>query len=694
MPLYPSSCSNRTLRNGIDGPTGPTGANGYTGPTGPTGEQGPPGTGGVVGSYGDFYSDISQNAVSANTEYVFTFNQTRRTNGISMGSSSDILFANAGIYTIIYEMQFHRGSGGATVENVDVWMKQNNIKIPYTNAKLTIDTTSPYDSRVLSQQVEVAGGDIISIWWSTSSTSINVETSPLSGDQPATPSVSVNISQVMYTQIGPTGFIGTTGPTGIQGPTGTGGVIGSYGDFYSDISQNAVAINTGYQLQFPTTVASNGITVDALSNIIFANSGVYTILYELQFHNGSGGGSGDQIDVWLKKGSTPTDVSYTNAKFTVSPIAYFSKLYTEQVTVNSGDQFSIWWSTSLLSVNLEALSASGVQPATPSVRVNVSQVMYTQIGPTGYTGPTGSPGVIQSIIAGNNISVSGLPNTTVALSSPLTSQLDVGNQNITSSTGAVNITPQINNGANVTTTGTGDITLSSVNNILITADNIDLSSTGRLIVPSLASGDYLDFNTGKLTIVNDSVGGTANPLLVLQNNTTTAGAVVLETYKNDTPTSTGGDTIASWSATCNATVLGVPTKTEISRINQISYGVGGNNNDGGIALACKVNSAINNFLICNGGSGTGEVQVFKPITAPTGNIELNATSSTGTGDINITAKNRATLTANASQAVVLEGNSIELNGASLISPSAGSTTGTFLQLIINGTTYYVELRSP
>ena len=236
--------------------------------------------------------------------------------------------------------------------------------------------------------------------------------------------------------------------------------------------------------------------------------------------------------------------------------------------------------------------------------------------------------------------------------------------------------------------------ISTAGNLTITADNIDLSSTGRLIVPSLASGDYLDFNTGKLTIVNDSVGGTTNPLLVLQNNNNTAGAVVLETYKNDTPTSTGGDLVGVWSANCNATVLGVPTKTEISRINQIAYGVGGNNNDGGIALACKVNSAMNNFLICNGGSGTGEVQVFKPITAPTGNIELNATSSTGTGDINITAKNRATLTANASQAVVLEGNSIELNGASLISPSAGSTTGTFLQLIINGTTYYVELRSP
>ena len=161
-------------------------------------------------------------------------------------------------------------------------------------------------------------------------------------------------------------------------------------------------------------------------------------------------------------------------------------------------------------------------------------------------------------------------------------------------------------------------------------------------MPSLASTNYMDYNTGKLTIVNDSVGGSANPLLVLQNTNTTAGAVTFETYKNDLPTSTGGDAIASWSATCNTNI----GKTEIARINQIAYGVGSVNNDGGISLACKVNSAITNFLICNGGSGSGEIQIFKPITNPTGNIELNATSSSGTGTITIESKLQAPTSSN------------------------------------------------
>jgi hypothetical protein len=68
-----------------------------------------------------------------------------------------------------------------------------------------------------------------------------------------------------------------------------------------------------------------------------------------------------------------------------------------------------------------------------------------------------------------------------------------------------------------------DFTISTNKNLILTADNIDLSPT-RLIVPSLASTNYMDYNTGKVSIVNNSVGGTANPLLVLQNNNNTAGS--------------------------------------------------------------------------------------------------------------------------------------------------------------------------
>lgn len=181
---------------------------------------------------------------------------------------------------------------------------------------------------------------------------------------------------------------------------------------------------------------------------------------------------------------------------------------------------------------------------------------------------------------------------------------------------------------------TRNLAISTQGNLTMTADNIDLNSAGRLVVPSLTSGDFIDYNNGSLKIVNDSVGGIANPLLILQNNNATGGGVTIETYKNDTPTSTGGDVIGIWSANANTNI----GKTELTRISHLSQGVGSGNNDGTIVLACKVNSSLApiNFIICNGGTSedptpTGEVQFFRDLNLNSNDIRLTSKIQTAQG---------------------------------------------------------------
>ncbi|QIG59364.1 putative collagen triple helix repeat-containing protein [Dishui Lake virophage 4] len=264
-------------------------------------------------------------------------------------------------------------------------------------------------------------------------------------------------------------------------------------------------------------------------------------------------------------------------------------------------------------------------------------------------------------------------------------------------------------------TNTQPLALTTGDHITFSADNIDLDATGRLVLPSLASGDYLDYNAGSLKIVNDSVGGSANPLLVLQNNNNTAGATTFETYKNDQPTSTGGDNIASWSATCNTNV----GKTEISRVNHIAYGTGASNNDGGISLACKVNSSITNFLICNGGAnnaiGSGEVQVFKPITSTSpNNLNLICPTAGGTAkiqsvsniELEATGDNLTTISgANTTISTTGVGSQIEFKpettagkivftGASLQSNTSSGNSGEHLVIYLNGVKYHIALQTP
>jgi hypothetical protein len=172
--------------------------------------------------------------------------------------------------------------------------------------------------------------------------------------------------------------------------------------------------------------------------------------------------------------------------------------------------------------------------------------------------------------------------------------------------------------------------------------NLDITSTGRIDLQST----NLISNANRLEVRSTNVGGQANPLLVLQNTNATAGAVVVETYKNDPPTSTGGDVISSLSSYCNALVSGVATKVEMTRISSVAQGVGTSNNDGSISLACKVNSSLapQNFLVCNGGLGTGEIVVSKPISSATA-TNLDIFCGTAGGSINLNSLSNVDITA-------------------------------------------------
>jgi hypothetical protein len=227
--------------------------------------------------------------------------------------------------------------------------------------------------------------------------------------------------------------------------------------------------------------------------------------------------------------------------------------------------------------------------------------------------------------------------------------------------------------------------------------NLDITSTGRIDLQST----NLISNANRLEVRSTNVGGQANPLLVLQNTNATAGAVVVETYKNDPPTSTGGDVISSLSSYCNALVSGVATKVEMTRISSVAQGVGTSNNDGSISLACKVNSSLapQNFLVCNGGLGTGEIVVSKPISSATAtNLDLFCGTAGGTINLNsvssvdITAAgDNLTLTAGALTLLdtpILELRNIPTtttsatHNAEIKTTSNGVSTDKFLKLVL------------
>jgi hypothetical protein len=138
--------------------------------------------------------------------------------------------------------------------------------------------------------------------------------------------------------------------------------------------------------------------------VTFANSGVYSLTFSIQFTN-----SDTQIhdaNVWLRKNNAGSsgDIPDTDSKFSV--INSHGGVHGNVIgTVNfvipfvAGDYVELIWATSSTQVSLESIAAgtSPVSPRIPSVVFTATQVMYTQLGPTGptgasITGPTGPTG--------------------------------------------------------------------------------------------------------------------------------------------------------------------------------------------------------------------------------------------------------------------------------------------------------------
>ena len=105
-----------------------------------------------------------------------------------------------------------------------------------------------------------------------------------------------------------------------------------------------------------------------------------------------------------------------------------------------------------------------------------------------------------------------------------------------------------------------------------------------------------------------------------------------------------------------------------------------------------------------GASNSGVGLTTTTSTFQTKSISMNnsvgsASSITHTDGIDslplqITSNQRVEISASSSQAIQLNSNSIELNGASLLVGSSGSNSGQHLQITINGTNYVINLLNP
>jgi len=191
-----------------------------------------------------------------------------------------------------------------------------------------------------------------------------------------------------------------TGQQIIDG-AGGGGAVGYYAMYQDNISQPLGAVNVGQPVKFRTMDFSNGVTVNADTEITIANTGIYNLQFSFQFQNIDV--QEHDVTVWLRKNGTDVDGSSGFVAVVASHgggpghvIASWNYL----LDAVGGDFYELMWSATSLDVTMEYYPAGSPPPATASAIFTVTQQAGIIAG-TGMTALNGLSADVQTISTGN-----------------------------------------------------------------------------------------------------------------------------------------------------------------------------------------------------------------------------------------------------------------------------------------------------
>ena len=191
-----------------------------------------------------------------------------------------------------------------------------------------------------------------------------------------------------------------TGQQIIDG-AGGGGAVGYYAMYQDNISQPLGAVNVGQPTKFRTMDLSNGVTVNADTEITIANTGIYNLQFSFQFQNIDV--QEHDVTVWLRKNGTDVDGSSGFVAVVASHgggpghvIASWNYL----LDAVGGDFYELMWSATSLDVTMEYYPAGSPPPATASAIFTVTQQAGIIAG-TGMTALNGLSADVQTISTGN-----------------------------------------------------------------------------------------------------------------------------------------------------------------------------------------------------------------------------------------------------------------------------------------------------
>jgi hypothetical protein len=145
--------------------------------------------------YGEFSKTDSQAPVAINTEYLLTFNNTKISNGVVIGTpTSRIVVPESGLYDLYADLQITSGSSSA--KTIWVWLKKNGVAVPNSARLLTSDINNGYLNVNVSEFFSMQANDYIEVAFAADSTNVSISTVAATAFAPAAPAAVLTMIQV------------------------------------------------------------------------------------------------------------------------------------------------------------------------------------------------------------------------------------------------------------------------------------------------------------------------------------------------------------------------------------------------------------------------------------------------------------------------------------------------------------------
>ena len=395
-PIGPTGVTGPIGPTGATGPTGPTGVTGPLGPTGPTGPTGATGPQGIAGTAGGLvlYLNAPTETIGGNTYYQLdnTLSASQQTYSASIPANTltgqlarRFVVTTANTPSVIpgglWDLNLFASDSLVAGINLYYVLKVIDplgtlVSTLATSNTVAINGTSVVEY-VLSAYTGTAsiatGNRIVAEVYATNTDPVNAHSLTFQWGNATTPShIHTSISIAIQ---------------GATGPAGTGGALGNYGVFFNTLSQTFTN-NTTSEFLYNNVAENNGVTLGSpASRIYISQTGTYNFQFSAQLYASAGASS---MIIWYRINgndilNSSTDVTLNNNEYTVASWNFVQ-------TVNAGQYFELVGRSEGNTILAQQRPATANYPEIPSIILTVTQVMYTQLGPSGATGPTGPTG--------------------------------------------------------------------------------------------------------------------------------------------------------------------------------------------------------------------------------------------------------------------------------------------------------------